>query len=67
MGAQLIRFAETTAAAQGFTRLVAHARDTATEFYRKMGYWISDELFLETTIPHRLVTKELTAPLTPSR
>ena len=59
MGSQLVAFAERFAKERGFTRMVAHARGTAVDFYRKAGYATVGEEFIEQTIPHRLVTKDL--------
>ncbi len=59
LGFQLIAFAEQFAKERGFAKIVAHARGTALGFYRKAGYAIVGEDFVETTIPHRLVTKDL--------
>ena len=59
MGSRLVAFAERLAKERGFTKMVAHARGTAVEFYRKAGYATVGEEFIEQTIPHRLVTKEL--------
>ena len=59
IGAQLIAFAEEFARQKGCRKVYAHARATALGFYRKIGYVVEGEEFLETTIPHRLVTKGL--------
>ncbi|MGB8170432.1 MAG: GNAT family N-acetyltransferase [Chthoniobacteraceae bacterium] len=59
IGAGLVRFAEEAARERGFRRMVAHARATAVEFYRRLGYAVEDEPFLETTIPHQRVSKVL--------
>ena len=59
MGSRLVAFAESFAKERGFTKMVAHARGTAVDFYRKAGYTAVGEDFLEQTIPHRLVAKEL--------
>lgn len=59
MGSRLVAFAEKFAKERGFTKMVAHARGTAVEFYRKAGYTTVGEDFIEQTIPHRLVTKSL--------
>ena len=40
-------------------QLIAHARRTALGFYVRAGYTATGADFLETTIPHRLVTKDL--------
>ena len=59
LGVQLVAFAERVAKERGFTRMIAHARGTAIGFYVKAGYTAVGADFLETTIPHRLVTKDL--------
>ena len=59
IGSQLVEFAEQFARTNGYKQIVAHARETALTFYRKLGYAVAGETFLETTIPHRLVSREL--------
>ena len=59
LGSQIVAFAESFAKERGFTKMVAHARGTAVDFYRKAGYATVGGEFVEQTIPHRLVTKEL--------
>ena len=59
IGAQLVAFAEAFARARGCKTMIAHARATAVDFYRRLGYATSGEPFIETTIPHILVTKDL--------
>jgi GNAT superfamily N-acetyltransferase len=59
IGTELVAFAETYAREQGCRRLVAHARATALGFYRALGYTEEGEPFLENTIPHRRVSKQL--------
>jgi GNAT superfamily N-acetyltransferase len=59
IGEGLVRFAEEVARQRGFTRMIAHARSTAAAFYERLGYTPEGEPFLETTIPHLLVTKPL--------
>ena len=41
--------------------MIAHARASAAEFYRRLGYSVSGDEFIEVTIPHRLVKKALLA------
>lgn len=55
----LVRAAEEFARAGGHVRLVAHARETAIEFYRKLGYEIGETTFIEVTLPHRHIAKNL--------
>jgi GNAT superfamily N-acetyltransferase len=59
IGAQLVAFAEAFARGRGYKTMIAHARGTAVEFYRRLGYEASGEPFIETTIPHILVAKGL--------
>ena len=59
IGKQLIAFAEEFSRQKGYGTLIAHARSTALGFYRRLGYTVSGEEFMETTIPHRLVSKAL--------
>jgi ribosomal protein S18 acetylase RimI-like enzyme len=59
IGSRLVGFAEQFASKRGYRAIRAHARETAAEFYRKAGYTISSERFLENTIPHQLATKRL--------
>ena len=59
VGSKLIAFAEEFARQQGYGTMIAHARATALDFYRRLGYAVSGGEFIEVTIPHRLVTKAL--------
>ena len=59
IGTQLIAFAEELACQKSFVTMIAHARATALGFYLRLGYAVSGDEFMETTIPHRLVMKTL--------
>jgi predicted GNAT family N-acyltransferase len=59
IGAKLVAFAEAFARERGYKTMIAHARAAAVEFYRGLGYATSGEPFIETTIPHILVSKSL--------
>jgi N-acetylglutamate synthase-like GNAT family acetyltransferase len=59
VGRALMIFAENIARDLGFKRLCMHARSTAAGFYQKLGYHISGEEFIEVTIPHYVMEKEL--------
>ena len=61
VGSKLIAFAEEFARQRSDAIMIAHARVSALEFYRRLGYTVSNEEFTEVTIPHRLVTKTLPA------
>lgn len=59
LGRILVEFSEATARAHGFARMVLNARDTAVNFYLRLGYEIEGEPFTEVTIPHRRMSKLL--------
>lgn len=59
VGARLVQFGENAARENGFRKIVAHARETAVLFYQRLGYAVEGEVFIENTIPHRLVRKTL--------
>ena len=58
-GKKIVEFAERTAFALGYSTLMMHARDTALGFYQKCGYEIKGNEFIEVTIPHYVMEKEL--------
>lgn len=51
-GRQLVLYAEEWARKHGYTHIVLHARLSALGFYKKLGYEIIGESFLEVGIPH---------------
>ena len=59
IGHSMMLFAETLAKDKGFRKLMMHARDTAIGFYEKQGYKVKGEQFLEVTIPHHVMEKQL--------
>ena len=59
IGAALMRFAESRAAAEGYRSLVLHAQEPVVPFYVKLGYDVVGERFFEASIPHFKMTKEL--------
>ncbi len=58
-GATLVAFAEEVARAAGFRRMVARARVSAVPFYRRLGYDVEAEVFLQVGVPHQVVWKQL--------
>jgi ribosomal protein S18 acetylase RimI-like enzyme len=64
LGRRLVQFAEEFAVARGFTRMTMHARVLAVRFYEKLGYEVASDEFVEVTIPHRVMRKELHQALT---
>lgn len=59
VGRAMIRFAETVARDHGYAKVTMHARATALGFYEKMGYAVSSPEFVEVTIPHYIMEKNL--------
>ena len=59
VGRAILQFAENIARDRGYKKMVMHARKTATGFYEKLGYVIMGEEFIEVSIPHYLMEKDL--------
>jgi predicted GNAT family N-acyltransferase len=59
IGKALMQFAENLARDRGFRKITMHARKNALGFYEKMGYRKIGNEFLEITIPHYLMEKDL--------
>jgi predicted GNAT family N-acyltransferase len=59
IGRQMVIESERIARQQGFSRMILHARDVAVEFYRRMGYEVQGDEFIEVSIPHRFMQKSL--------
>ncbi|MFT3932865.1 MAG: GNAT family N-acetyltransferase [Chitinophagaceae bacterium] len=59
IGRALMNFAENLARDMGYRKLLMHARKTASGFYEKQGYRIAGEEFMEVTIPHYIMEKDL--------
>jgi predicted GNAT family N-acyltransferase len=59
IGKALMQFAENIARDRGFRKITMHARKTATGFYEKLGYSTNGEEFLEVTLPHVVMEKQL--------
>lgn len=59
IGKALMQFAENLARDRGFRKITMHARKNAVGFYEKMGYRKIGDEFLEITIPHYLMEKDL--------
>ena len=59
IGAKMIKEAEEFASEKGFTLMYCHARDTAVPFYEKLGYHKEGDMFVEVTIPHYEMEKNL--------
>ncbi len=59
VGQQILRFTEILAKDKGYKTLSMHARDTAIGFYEKQGYKVVGDPFVEVTIPHHKMEKNL--------
>lgn len=59
IGSKMVRYAEENAINRGYKNMLLNARKTAVEFYKKLGYEIISEEFLEINIPHYKMTKHL--------
>ena len=59
IGRALMLFAENLARDRGYNKISMHARKNATGFYEKVGYKVVGDEFVEVTIPHFNMEKEL--------
>ena len=59
IGKQIVAYAEKLALEKGYSFLMMHARNTALEFYKKCGYTIRGNEFIEVTVPHHYMDKKL--------
>ena len=59
IGRALMNFAENMARDRGYKILRMHARVNAVGFYEKVGYKVSGDQFVEVTIPHYVMEKQL--------
>ena len=58
-GRALVDYAESFALDHSYEEIVLHARETALGFYEKMGYKVEGDRFIEVTIPHFYIRKNL--------
>lgn len=59
IGRALMQFAENIARDHGYKTIMMHARKHALGFYEKMGYTTKGDEFIEITIPHFVMEKQL--------
>lgn len=59
IGAQLVRFVEQSLAERGFDTVKLHAREVAMGFYQKLGYQQVGDSFIEVSVPHFKMTKQI--------
>jgi predicted GNAT family N-acyltransferase len=59
IGTRLIAYAEAFLVDRGYHQIVLHARQMAVAFYERLGYRKEGDRFIEVTIPHFTMRKEL--------
>lgn len=59
VGTALVKFSETWSLLAGYSEMIMHARETAVQFYEKLGYKKSGKRFEEVGVPHWFMKKEL--------
>ncbi|MDQ2752127.1 MAG: GNAT family N-acetyltransferase [Bacteroidota bacterium] len=59
IGKCLMQFAENIARDRGFKKICMHARKTAIGFYEKLGYKKTGKEFIEVSLPHYKMEKDL--------
>jgi predicted GNAT family N-acyltransferase len=59
LGTQMVAVSEDWAIRNGYQRIELNARDTAVPFYLRLNYQIVGDPFVEVSIPHRKMEKEL--------
>ena len=59
IGRALIQFAENIARDHGYRIMSMHARKATVPFFEKMGYKVTSTEFIEITIPHYEMEKDL--------
>lgn len=62
VGALLVKALEEYAAANGYNKIVLHARKVALGFYKSLGYIQYGNEFTEVGIPHYMMEKVLKIP-----
>jgi predicted GNAT family N-acyltransferase len=55
----LLAAAEKIARMRGCKELIGHARENVVNFYKRFGYQVEGERFIEVTIPHFKMRKQL--------
>ena len=59
VGRALMQFAENIARDRGYKKITMHARKPVVAFFEKLGYKVCSDEFVEITIPHFEMEKEL--------
>lgn len=59
IGKFMVKQSEEWAKEKGFNKIELNARDTAIPFYQSLGYYAEGEIFIEVSIPHIKMVKNL--------
>lgn len=59
IGSEIISFAEEFARKKGYNYMYLHARKEAVNFYKKIGYELESDEFIEVGIPHYEMLKRI--------
>lgn len=59
LGAAMMNYAEQLAKDAGYKKMVMNARKTVKGFYEKLGYEIEGDEFVEVTLPHFYMQKNI--------
>jgi hypothetical protein len=59
IGKFMVKQSEEWAKEKGFNKIELNARDTAIPFYQSLGYEAEGEIFIEVSIPHLKMVKNL--------
>jgi len=59
IGAALVRRAEQDAWERGYRKIVLDGRETALQFYKKLGYVQEGDVYIRVGLPHWKMSKEL--------
>lgn len=59
VGKKIVQYAEKIAREEKYETIMMHARSVAVSFYKKLGYAIEGNEFMEVSIPHFMMKKNL--------
>lgn len=59
IGRAMVQFAENLARDNRYQKIFMHAREDSIHFFEKLGYQVESSPFIELTIPHVVMGKEL--------
>lgn len=59
VGGIIMHFAENLARDRGYQKIMMHARSSAAGFYEKFGYHVVSDEFMEVSVPHFIMEKNL--------